>query len=38
MNIRSNKTKIHLDEPKADEILIQIVASGICHTDMVAQD
>ena len=29
---------IHLDEPKAGEVLIRIVASGICHTDMVAQD
>lgn len=29
---------IQLDEPKAGEVLIRIVASGICHTDMVARD
>lgn len=29
---------ITLDEPKAGEVLIRIVASGICHTDVVARD
>jgi aryl-alcohol dehydrogenase len=29
---------ISLDEPKSGEVLIRIVASGICHTDMVARD
>ncbi|QGQ45997.1 NAD(P)-dependent alcohol dehydrogenase [Metabacillus sediminilitoris] len=29
---------IQLDEPKAGEVLIRLVASGVCHTDMVAQD
>ncbi len=25
--------EIEIDEPKEDEVLIRIVASGICHTD-----
>lgn len=29
---------IQLDEPQTGEVLIRIVASGICHTDMVARD
>jgi aryl-alcohol dehydrogenase len=29
---------IQLDEPKSGEVLIRIVASGICHTDMIARD
>ncbi|AGL02318.1 NAD(P)-dependent alcohol dehydrogenase [Desulfoscipio gibsoniae] len=29
---------IQLDEPKRGEVLIRIVACGICHTDMVARD
>lgn len=27
-----------LDEPRPDEALIRIVATGMCHTDMVARD
>ena len=27
-----------LEEPRADEVLIRIVATGMCHTDMVARD
>jgi aryl-alcohol dehydrogenase len=27
-----------LDEPRTDEVLIRIVATGMCHTDMVARD
>lgn len=30
--------EVHLGEPKANEVLIRIVASGVCHTDMVARD
>ncbi|MGS2739273.1 NAD(P)-dependent alcohol dehydrogenase [Sinomicrobium sp. M5D2P17] len=30
--------KVTLDEPGAEEVLIKIVATGICHTDMVARD
>jgi aryl-alcohol dehydrogenase len=29
---------ITLDEPKPDEVLVKIVASGVCHTDAVARD
>ncbi|WP_203556025.1 NAD(P)-dependent alcohol dehydrogenase [Bacillus sp. B15-48] len=29
---------ILLEEPKAGEVLIKIVASGICHSDMIARD
>lgn len=29
---------ITLDEPKSDEVLVKIVASGVCHTDAVARD
>jgi aryl-alcohol dehydrogenase len=27
---------LELDEPRADEVLVRIVASGICHTDLFA--
>jgi len=27
---------LELDEPRADEVLVRIVAVGICHTDLVA--
>jgi aryl-alcohol dehydrogenase len=30
--------KVTLDDPKSDEILVRIIATGICHTDMVARD
>jgi aryl-alcohol dehydrogenase len=29
---------LELDDPRDDEILVRIVAAGICHTDMVARD
>ena len=25
---------LDLEEPRADEVLVRIVASGICHTDL----
>lgn len=28
---------IELDEPKADEVVVKIVSSGLCHTDLVAR-
>jgi aryl-alcohol dehydrogenase len=31
-------TEVTLGEPKSDEVLVKIVATGICHTDMVARD
>jgi aryl-alcohol dehydrogenase len=30
--------KVILDAPGAEEVLVKIVATGICHTDMVARD
>ena len=29
--------EIELDEPRADEVLVKIVSSGLCHTDLVAR-
>ena len=31
-------SKVLLDEPGSEEVLVKIVATGICHTDMVARD
>lgn len=28
---------IELEEPRADEVLVKIVSSGLCHTDLVAR-
>lgn len=30
--------EVELAEPKANEVLIKVVASGVCHTDMTARD
>lgn len=30
--------KITLDEPREDEVLVRIIASGTCHTDMASRD
>lgn len=30
--------ELELDEPRADEILVEIRAVGLCHTDLVARD
>jgi aryl-alcohol dehydrogenase len=30
--------EIELDEPRDDEVLVHIVGSGICHTDLVGRD
>ena len=30
--------EIELDDPRDDEILVRIVASGVCHTDLVVRD
>ena len=27
-----------LDEPRADEVLVRVVASGLCHTDVSVRD
>jgi aryl-alcohol dehydrogenase len=29
---------VELDEPREDEVLIRLVGSGICHTDLMARD
>lgn len=31
-------TQVELAQPANDEVLVRIVATGICHTDMVARD
>jgi len=30
--------QVQLDKPKADEVLVRIIATGTCHTDMAARD
>jgi aryl-alcohol dehydrogenase len=30
--------KLRLEEPRADEVLVRIVATGMCHTDMIVRD
>lgn len=29
---------LSIDEPRANEILVRVVATGVCHTDLVARD
>ncbi|GAA3357049.1 NAD(P)-dependent alcohol dehydrogenase [Saccharopolyspora gregorii] len=29
---------VELDEPRADEILVRVTASGLCHTDLITKD
>jgi aryl-alcohol dehydrogenase len=29
---------VDLEEPRPDEILVRVVATGICHTDLVVRD
>lgn len=31
-------TRARLDEPRADEVLVRIVATGVCHTDISVRD
>lgn len=31
-------TEVELDDPRDDEILVEVVASGLCHTDLVMRD
>lgn len=33
-----NIETLRLEEPQRDEVLVKIVATGMCHTDMVARD
>ena len=30
--------KLRLEEPRDDEVLVRIIATGMCHTDMVVRD
>ncbi len=30
--------ELELEEPRADEVLVRVVASGVCHTDMFIRD
>jgi aryl-alcohol dehydrogenase len=30
--------KLRLEEPRDDEVLVRVVATGMCHTDMVVRD
>ncbi|MGN6871908.1 MAG: NAD(P)-dependent alcohol dehydrogenase [Solirubrobacteraceae bacterium] len=30
--------RVQLDEPRADEVLVRVVACGICHTDLIIRD
>ena len=30
--------ELELEEPRADEILVRNVATGICHTDLIVRD
>jgi aryl-alcohol dehydrogenase len=30
--------QLQLEDPRADEVLVRIVATGMCHTDMVVRD
>lgn len=30
--------EVELDQPQANEVLVQMVATGVCHTDAVARD
>ncbi len=29
---------VEIDEPREDEVLVRVVATGVCHTDMVMRD
>ena len=30
--------ELEIDEPRAGEVLVSVVASGVCHTDAIARD
>ena len=30
--------KLRMGEPRDDEVLVRIVATGMCHTDMIVRD
>src|SRR5438309_488089 len=30
--------QVQLDEPRADEVLVKVVGTGVCHTDLICRD
>lgn len=30
--------ELEIEEPRDGEILVRVIATGVCHTDMVARD
>src|ERR671926_915773 len=30
--------ELELEEPRADEVLVRVVGTGVCHTDLVVRD
>ena len=30
--------ELELEEPRADEVLVRVVATGMCHTDLIVRD
>lgn len=30
--------ELELEEPRADEVLVRVVATGVCHTDLIVRD
>jgi aryl-alcohol dehydrogenase len=30
--------EVEIDDPRADEVLVRVVAAGMCHTDLMARD
>ncbi|KQT64384.1 MULTISPECIES: NAD(P)-dependent alcohol dehydrogenase [unclassified Aureimonas] len=36
--MRLSLEAIEIEEPRADEILVKVVAAGVCHTDLVVRD
>ncbi len=30
--------ELELEEPRADEVLVRVVAAGVCHTDLIVRD
>ena len=30
--------EVELDDPRPDEVLVKVAASGICHTDLICRD
>ncbi len=35
---RLSTETLELDEPRPDEVLVKVVATGVCHTDLVVRD